>query len=138
MTVSKVLNGEKVLIHADAARRNPGSRFYIHARDVARAVDLLLQKGKPGEKYNVVGATETDNLRLARIVSAALGRNLKYELVDFHSSRPGHDLRYALDGTKLRALGWQCSAHIDEVIEQTALWYEANPRWLAGRTKEAA
>ncbi len=139
MTVAKVLRGEVVTVHADASRRNPGSRFYIHARDVARAIDLLLRRGVPGEKYNVVGATETDNLRLARIVAGALGRNLKFELVDFHSSRPGHDLRYALDGSKLRSFGWGCSAYIDEVIAEVALWYEANPRWLVdGLSKVAA
>jgi len=130
MTVSKVERREKVLIHADAACANPGSRFYIHARDVARAVDLLLKRGEPGEKYNIVGATETDNLQLARIVASALGRNLKYELIDFHSSRPGHDLRYALDGAKLRGMGWSPRAHIDEVIADTAVWYACNPRWL--------
>jgi len=138
MTVAKVLRGEVVTIHADAARRNPGSRFYIHARDVAKAIDLLLSKGKPGEKYNVVGASETDNLRLTRIVASALGKPLKFELVDFHSSRPGHDLRYALDGTKLRGMGWECSAYIDEVIADTALWYESHPTWLVEGVEKAA
>ena len=132
MTVAKVMASKPVTIHADSERRNPGSRFYIDAKDVAFAIEHLLVVGKPGEKYNVVGPEETDNLRLARLVARALGRQLKFEMVDFHSSRPGHDLRYAHDGSKLRSMGWQCRKPTEDVIMDTAQWYVENPRWLVG------
>lgn len=131
MTVSKVLHHEEVTIHADATCTKAGSRFYIHARDVARAVDILLTKGVPGEKYNIVGGSETDNLELAQIIASAFDANLNYRMVDFHSSRPGHDLRYALDGSKMRKMGFSPNRHIDNMIYETALWYEAHPFWLA-------
>ena len=132
MTVAKVLAGKKVTIHADSTKRNPGSRFYIDAEDVAAAVDHLLFSGVPGEKYNIVGPEEVDNLQLARWVAEALERPLKFEMVDFHSSRPGHDLRYALDGRKMRERGWCCSKTTENVIQDTALWYRDNPNWLLG------
>lgn len=138
MTVSKVLKGQTVLIHSDRERRNPGSRFYIHARDVASAVHLLLRHGKPGEKYNVVGEQEVNNLNLARIVANALDRRLKFELVDFHSSRPGHDLRYAMNGEKLRSMGWSVSRRIENVITEVARWTADNRRWLVESIGEAA
>lgn len=130
MTVGKVLKGEMVLIHADAECRNPGSRFYIHAQDVASAVHKLIFQGKPGEKYNIVGPSEVSNLQLARWVSRALGKDLSFKLVDFHSSRPGHDLRYALDGAKMRQLGWACERPIEDEIALVARWYRDHPNWL--------
>lgn len=138
MTVAKILRGEKVIIHANKELTRAGSRFYIHARDVARAIDMLLEAGIPGEKYNIVGAEETDNLQLATMVGAAIGRDFQYKFVDFHSSRPGHDLRYALDGRKLSSMGWEPSLRIQAAIEQTARWYRDHPNWLVHKLGEAA
>lgn len=129
-TISKILNGEEVLIHADKTCTIPGSRFYIHASDVARAILFVLDMGKTGEKYNIVGKEEVDNLRLASMIAEILGEPLKYRLVDFHSSRPGHDLRYALDGTKLAEMGWVPSLDVRKALEQTIDWYVDNPIWL--------
>ena len=67
---------------------------------------FLLKKGKLGEKYNIVGSKEIDNLSLAKSIANVLGKKLKYKMVDFHSARPGHDLRYALSGEKMRKMGW--------------------------------
>jgi dTDP-glucose 4,6-dehydratase len=55
---------------------------------------------------------------------------LTYELVDFHSSRPGHDLRYSLDGSKMKELGWQPPIDLEKSIENTVRWYLCNPKWL--------
>lgn len=129
-TIAKVRDGQAVTIHADATRTIPGSRFYIDAREVAHAVDFLLREGIPGEKYNVVGEREVDNLELATWIAEAQGKNLHYELVDFHSSRPGHDLRYGLDGSKMKALGWQPQRSIEQAITDIVDWSLINDHWL--------
>lgn len=129
-TIRKVRDGEAVTIHADKTRTVPGSRFYIHARHVADAVMFVLEKGTPGDKYNIVGEQEIDNLTLAKLISRYVGKPLKYELVDFHSSRPGHDLRYALCGEKLKKMGWKPPQTFEKGLEETVSWYLKNPEWL--------
>jgi dTDP-glucose 4,6-dehydratase len=128
--VRKILNGEEVMVHS-SPRMVPGSRFYMHARSVADALLFLLPRAQVGEKYNFVGPLEVDNLTLALTVADALGKPLRYRLVDFHSSRPGHDLRYALDGTVMRELGFM-DPHPDTLheIRKVAIWTAEHPQWL--------
>lgn len=131
--INKVLAGETVTIHADPTRQHAGSRFWIHARNIASAILFLLEKSDFRDKYNIVGERELDNLSMARYVANALGRELKYELVDFHSSRPGHDLRYALDGTKMKEMGWEVPKTFEDSLARTVGWYFLKPermRWL--------
>jgi dTDP-glucose 4,6-dehydratase len=80
----------------------------------------------------VVGDREIDNLSMARIVAGILEKPLNYELVDFHGSRPGHDLRYALDGTKMKRLGWHSPRDFDDSLIKTIEWYlkDENKKWL--------
>lgn len=129
-TIRKVLFGETVTIHANKSRDKAGSRFYINARHVADALVFLMGKARFQEKYNIVGEREMDNLELAQRIAAAVGKPLAYEMVDFHSSRPGHDLRYALDGDKLAKMGWTPPDTIERSIEDIVAWYLANPEWL--------
>jgi dTDP-glucose 4,6-dehydratase len=134
-TLKKVLAGEKVIIHADPTKITPGSRFYIHCRNVAAALVFLLRQDLgPGEKVNIVGEQEVDNLTMARWIAKLAGKDLKYELVDFHGSRPGHDLRYSLDGAKLADLGWKTPVGFQESLENTIRWMMDNPRWLENWT----
>ena len=128
--IRKVLRGEKVSIHSDAGKTKAGSRFYIHARNVIRAVLFLLNRGEVGEKYNIVGEQEVSNLDLALTVARHLKKPLDYELVDFHSSRPGHDLRYALDGSKMAELGWKLPVNFESSLRKTIEWYVKHPHWL--------
>jgi dTDP-glucose 4,6-dehydratase len=129
-TINKVLRGETLPIHSNAGKTQPGSRFYIHARNSASAVLFLIENHQPGDKYNVVGDEEVDNLTLAQMIAATVGQPLKYELVDYHSSRPGHDLRYALDGTKLREMGFSYPKTFAQSLEKTVRWYLRHPEWL--------
>lgn len=129
-TIARVRDGALVTIHADKFRIKAGSRFYIDAREVADAVLFLLEKGAPGEKYNIVGEREMDNLELAQLIARAQKQPLRYDMVDFHSSRPGHDLRYALDGTKMRNLGWHPRQSIEQSIEDIVHWSLTNDHWL--------
>lgn len=128
--IRSVMTGERVLIHADKTRSRAGSRFYIHARNVAHAYDFLLGMSRAGETYHIVGEREVDNLSLALMIAEVAGRELDYELVDFHSGRPGHDLRYALDGSKLASIGWSPPKTFQESLVKTVRWFMDHPRWL--------
>lgn len=118
---------EEITIHSYAGAIKAGSRWYIHARNIAGAVLFVLQKGVHGEKYNVQGEIELDNLEVAQFVAAELGKELKYKMHDNPSSRPGHDLRYALDGDKLYQLGWRLPLTFQESLRKTIRWMVQNP-----------
>lgn len=132
MCVKKILNEEKITIHADKTLTKSGSRFYIHARNVADAVHFLLNNHEQRDKYNIVGEREISNFDLALKIGKILQRHVRYEVVDFHSSRPGHDLRYALDGSKMAKMGWTPPLEFDSTLEKTIQWMiqSDNIRWL--------
>lgn len=130
LVIRKIINGEKVIIHSDPTKQIPGSRYWIHARNVAGAMLFLVEKGKTQEKYNVVGEKEVNNLDMALFIAKVLNKELKYELVDFHSSRPGHDLRYALDGEKMAKMGWTLPISFEDSLEKSIRWFMENPKWL--------
>ena len=137
--IKRARDGESVTIHSDSTKTIPGSRHYIHAEDVADAVLFLLDYegefektwgGAKCPKFNIVGSEELNNLDLATIIAEAQGKELKYEMVDFHSSRPGHDLRYALDGDKMKKLGWEPAKSVRERIAEVTKWTLDNERWI--------
>ncbi len=128
--INHVLKNKTLTIHANKNKTKAGSRYYIHAQDVADAVMFILKKGKVGEKFNIVGSKEIDNLQLAQIIAKQLKKRLRYKMVDFHSARPGHDLRYALEGKKLKKLGWSPRKNINQRIRQTVDWSLKNKNWL--------
>jgi len=130
LVINRVLKGEKVYIHADPTCTKPGIRSYIHCRNMADALLFLLKEQVMRDKFNIVGEREMNNLQLAQMVAKAVGKPLNYELINFHESRPGHDLRYALDGTKLAELGWQPPATFESSLQKTVEWTLANPKWL--------
>jgi len=130
LVIKKVLNDETVMIHSYPDKKRAGSRFYIHARNIAAAVLFLLEKGEVGEKYNVVGEKEVDNLELAKLIADIIGKPLKYEMVDFHSDRPGHDLRYSLSGEKMKSMGWELPVNFEESFRNTIQWTLEHPEWL--------
>ncbi len=139
MCIRKVRDEEIITVHSNPSMTKAGSRHYIHAQDVADALLFLykydttnLEKDYGGakcQKFNIVGATEMDNLELAKFIADAQGKDLLYKMVDFHSQRPGHDLRYALDGDKMRQMGWEPTP-VHERLKQTIEWTLANERWL--------
>lgn len=116
-TIYKIKTGRTVIIHSDKTATKSGSRYYIHTSDIAKAVDFVLKNGQTQDKYNIVGKEETSNLDAAILIAEMLDKDLEYEMVDFHSARPGHDLRYALDGTKLREMGWEPTLTLREGLE---------------------
>ena len=128
--IRKIRDNEMVTIHGTADGTSSGSRFYIHARNVANAVHFLLDKFEQREKYNIVGEKELTNLEMAQIIAKVMDKELKYEIVDFHSSRPGHDLRYALDGEKMASMGWDVPLTIEQTLKSVVEWTLNNPKWL--------
>jgi len=130
MCIRKILNGEIIKIHSNPEKTVAGSRHWIHARNVSSAVMFLLDKGKNRECYNVVGEKEVDNLAMAQMISKVLDKELKYEMVDFHTSRPGHDLRYAIDGTKMKNIGWSLPNTFEKSLENTIKWTLERSKWL--------
>lgn len=139
LCIKKIRDGEKVYIHSDSNKTQPGSRHYIHAGDVSDAIIFLinfdlskLEKDYGGakcQKFNIVGSEEINNLELAKMIANFQDKKLDYELIDFHSSRPGHDLRYALDGSKMKKMGWEPSK-IDDKLEKVVKWSLNNNHWL--------
>jgi dTDP-glucose 4,6-dehydratase len=129
LAMKKILAGETIFIHTDK-NRVPGSRFYIHARNVADAVLHILKVGEIGQCYNIAGEQEVNNLELVQMIAEIMGKELKYELIDFHSTRPGHDLRYGLNGSKLAELGWSPPKTFRESLSKTVLWTLQHPQWL--------
>lgn len=130
MCISKLQNGETIQIHSDATKTKAGSRHYIHAEDVAAAVLFILGLADAhweanefvAPKFNIVGGEEVDNYSLARMIAEIMDiREFPHEFVDFHSARPGHDLRYALSGSRLADLGWVPS-DIRTKLAQTVRW----------------
>ena len=130
LVIKKIINKEKVMIHSYPDKKRAGSRFYIHARNIASAVLFLLENGEVGEKYNVVGEKEVDNLEIAQFIADAVGKPLDYEMVDFHSTRPGHDLRYSLSGEKMKSMGWELPINFEDSLRETIEWTLENPEWL--------
>ena len=83
-----------------------------------------------GEKYNISGEREVSNLEMAQLIARFVGRELDYELVDFHSDRPGHDLRYGLDGSKLFNMGFKLPLNFEDSLKKTVDWTLENQKWL--------
>ena len=130
LCIKKVLNDEKVFIHSYPDKKRSGTRFYIHGRNIANAVLFLIKNGTLGEKYNISGEREVSNLEMAQLIAKFVGKELKYEMVDFHSDRPGHDLRYGLDGSKLFSMGFKLPLNFEESLEKTVKWTLENRKWL--------
>lgn len=131
--VNSILSEREIQIHANATCTESGSRFYIHSRNIAAATMFLLEKGSVRDKYNIVGEKEVTNLKLVDMIAEIIGCGTpRCQLVDFHSSRPGHDLRYALDGTKLLEMGWKIPKTFEDSLEKTVCWMlkSENRHWL--------
>jgi len=135
LVIRHVLQGEKVFIHADATKTFAGTRFYLHCRTFAHALGFLIDRdldaaGALPLKIHVCGEREISNLDLAQMIASFIGKPLLYELTDFHSERPGHDLRYALSDKLIETLGWKRPMNLDESLKKTVAWYLCNQKWL--------
>ena len=119
-------------------------RDWLYVEDHARAIDLIFHRGKDGEKYNVGGNNEWKNIDLIHLLCKIMDKKLNRpdgtsaKLITFVTDRPGHDMRYAIDSSKLqRELGWKPSLQFEEGLEKTVDWYLANEEWLTQVTSGA-
>ena len=102
-------------------------RDWLHVSDHCRALDLLIERGAPGEVYNIGGGHNISNLELTRQILRILDR--PESLIERVPDRPGHDRRYSLDTGKIEALGWRPAMPFDEGLAATAAWYRGNEWW---------
>jgi dTDP-glucose 4,6-dehydratase len=148
LCILRSLRGENIPVHSDKSGRS-GSRFYIHARNVASAllyisachvdptISAFSSDNPLPPRYNIVGEVEMPNDTLAETIIAEVAfitsnsatRTSRVEHVDFHSSRPGHDLRYALDGSALTMLGWTIPKSFFNSLRRTIRWTIDNMNW---------
>ncbi len=116
-------------------------RDWLFVNDHARAIDVILHNGKVGETYNIGGFNEWKNIDLIKVlietVDRLLGRSKGFsdKLITYVKDRAGHDLRYAIDSSKLKnELGWEPSLQFEEGIEKTVIWYLNNKNWMESVT----
>ena len=103
-------------------------RDWIHVEDHCRAIDLVIQRGQPGEVYNIGARCEMKNLDVVRAVLDVLGKS--ESLITFVPDRPGHDRRYAIDATKIsKELGWEPRYRLLDVLPELVRWYRDNETW---------
>ena len=102
-------------------------RDWLHVEDHCRALDLLIERGKNGEAYNIGGGTQVTNISLTNRILTILDR--PSSLINPVADRPGHDRRYSLDTTKIRSLGWHPQHKFPEGLQETVEWYRDNEWW---------
>lgn len=117
--------------------RGENVRDWLHVEDHARAIDLIFHEGQSGETYNIGGGNEWRNIDLVQLIVRTTDRLLgrpegaSERLITYVTDRAGHDLRYAIDSSKLRReLGWEPVFRFEEGIEQTVRWYLENREWM--------
>ena len=135
LMISRALNNQSLPVYGNGEN----IRDWLHVEDHCSAIDLIIHKGKIGEVYNIGGHNERTNLEVVKTILKTL--NKSEDLISFVKDRPGHDLRYAIDPTKLeRELGWKAKYNFDSGIIKTIDWYLHNESWwqniLSGEYKE--
>lgn len=124
LMISRALANESLPVYG----KGENVRDWLHVYDHCVAIDLILKKGKVGEVYNIGGHNERSNLEVVKTLLKQLNRS--EDLIHFVKDRPGHDLRYAIDPTKIETeLGWKPTYNFDTGIVQTIQWYLDNKEW---------
>lgn len=131
LTILNALAGERLPVYG----KGENVRDWLYVEDHARALDLIIERGRVGETYNVGGRNERRNIDVVRRICTVLdelapSNRPRQELIEFVTDRPGHDARYAIDATKLEnELGWRAEENFDTGIEKTVRWYLDNDWW---------
>ncbi|MEM9479721.1 MAG: dTDP-glucose 4,6-dehydratase [Verrucomicrobiota bacterium] len=134
VVILKVLKGDRIPVYG----KGENVRDWIHVEDHCRALRMVLERGNPGETYNIGGNNEWKNIELVRQLCRILdelrprsGKSSHGELIDFVMDRPGHDFRYAIDSSKIREeLGWEPKETAATGLRQTVDWYLGAEEWL--------
>ena len=124
LMISRALADESLPVYGDGAN----VRDWLYVTDHCTAIDLIVRNGRSGEVYNIGGHNEKTNLEVVKTILKALGK--PESLIHFVKDRPGHDLRYAMDPTKIETeLGWKPEYTFDTGIQKTIEWYLENREW---------
>lgn len=121
--ITNLLEGKKVPVYGTGKN----IRDWIHVNDHCRAVEFLLDKGVPGEVYNIGGGHEKTNLEITDKILQILGKD--ESMIEYVADRLGHDFRYSLDSSKLRKMGWKPRYSFEDALEETVAWYRQNEWW---------
>lgn len=132
--IKKIILGEEILIHSYPSQNGEapkaGSRFYIYAKNVASAVEFIMNNGEIGETYNIPGQDEIPNDVICDKIAKILNKDAKKIYIENDKNRPGNDLRYALHGTKIMDMGWKPDGDIDFYLKKIVNWTLNNQKWL--------
>jgi len=141
--VTNLIEGGKVPVYG----RGENVRDWLHVEDCCRAIELVLDRGRPGEAYNIGGASERRNIDVAKLVVDLMGSDAGGQgpgtrdgrgvqpptsdaWIEYVPDRPGHDFRYALDNRKIeRELGWRPDTRFEDGLSRTVNWYREHPGW---------
>jgi dTDP-glucose 4,6-dehydratase len=131
--IKSILDSKTIKLHCYPNNAKTGSRMYIYAKNVASAVYFIMTDGKLGESYNISGqpSCEIDNDVMADKIAQQLSKTITKEYIDEDSNRPGHDIRYGIDCTKLKTLGWSEPSGIDTNLHNVVLFGLNNKRWIS-------
>ena len=124
LVISRALNDESIPVYG----KGENVRDWLYVTDHCKAIDLIVRKGRDGEVYNIGGHNEKTNLEVVKTILKALGK--PESLITYVTDRPGHDLRYAMDPTKITTeLGWKPEHDFESGIQETIQWYLDNKEW---------
>jgi dTDP-glucose 4,6-dehydratase len=121
--ITNALEDKELPLYGDGQQR----RDYMHVYDHCTALEFLLDKGEPGEIYNIGAGNEMPNIEMTKFLLGELGK--PESLIKHVTDRPGHDRRYALDCTKLRKMGWRPEYDTERALRETIRWYQQNRWW---------
>jgi len=135
--INNIINNKPLPVYGDGKY----TRDWLYVEDHAVAIDLVLHKGRNSETYNIGGFNEWQNIDLVKLLCELMDNNLgrakgtSEKLITYVKDRPGHDLRYAIDATKInKELGWEPSVTFEQGLQRTIDWYLANEEWLRNVT----
>ena len=122
--IANALNNKQLPVYG----KGENVRDWLYVEDHCRAIDMIIHNGRVGEVYNIGGHNERTNLEVVKTIIKELGKS--EDLIKYVTDRPGHDIRYAIDPTKIKnELGWEPLTLFDEGIKKTIKWYLDNKEW---------
>jgi len=140
LSINNIINNKPLPVYGDGKY----TRDWLYVIDHARAIDLIFHEGKKGDTYNIGGFNEWQNIDLVKLLCQQMDEKLGREpgtsakLITFVKDRPGHDLRYAIDATKInKELGWKPSVTFEQGLSATIDWFLSNKKWLDNVTSGA-
>ena len=121
--ITRLLEDKKIPLHGDGSN----IRTYIYVEDFSNALDIIFNKGKVGEIYNIGKSDKKSNLDVTKLLLNKLGKNESY--IEFVKDRPFNDKRYSIDTTKIKSLGWKQQHSFEDALNKTIKWYKDNKEW---------